>query len=114
MAGNRSFKDYVADRFENELFAAIEDYTSENYNNLDLRLYKVRNIGGVELSEIEVKFLSVNDLPGMKIEFDVVVEAELEVRELDYHYDESENCSQWFMLKCFGDLDRNLDDFSIS
>ena len=114
MAGNRSFKDYVADRFENELFAAIEDYTSENYNNLDLRLYKVRNIGGVELSEIEVKFLAVNDLPGMKIEFYVVVEAELEVRELDYHYDESENCSQWFMLKCFGDLDRNLDDFSIS
>lgn len=114
MAGNRSFKDYVADRFGNELYAAIEGYSSENYNDLNLRLYKVRNIGGVELSDIEVKFVSVNDLPGMKIEFDVVVEAELEVRESDYHYDESENCSQWFMLKCTGDLDKKLDDFAIS
>jgi hypothetical protein len=113
MASNRSFKDYVADRFENELFTAIQSYTTENQDNLDLRLYKVRNIGGIELSDIEVKFVSVNDLPDMKIEFDVAVEAELEARESDYHYDDSETCRQWFMLKCSGDLDRNLDDFTI-
>jgi hypothetical protein len=114
MASNRSFKDYVADRFYNEVFAAIQSYTTDNYDDLDLRLYRVRNIGGIELSDIEVKFVSVNDLPGMKIEFDVVVEAELEVRESDYHYDESENCRQWFMLTCSGDLACNLDDFTIS
>lgn len=62
MESNRSFKDYVADRFENELFAAIQSYTSESYDDLDLRLYKVRNIGGIELSDIEVKFLSVPDM----------------------------------------------------
>ncbi len=98
MAGNRSFKDYVADRFYNELFAAIQSYTAENYQDLDLRLYRVRTIGGIELSDIEVKFVSINDLPDMKIEFDVAVEAELEARESDYHYDESETCKQWFML----------------
>lgn len=114
MAGNRSFKDYVADRFYNELFAAIQSYTADNYDDLDLRLYRVRNIGGIEMSDIEVKFVSVNDLPDMKIDFDVAVEAELEVRESDYHYDESENCRKWFMLKCSGDLDCNLDDFTIS
>jgi transcriptional regulator with XRE-family HTH domain len=114
LAGNRSFKDYVADRFYNEIFAAIQSYTTDNYDDLDLRLYRVRNIGGIELSDIEVKFVSVNDLPDMKIEFDVVVEAELEVRESDYHYDESENCRQWFMLTCSGDLACNLDDFTIS
>lgn len=112
MTENRSFKDYVADRFYNELFAAIQSYTEENYQDIDLRLYKVRNIEGIELSDIEVKFVSVNDLPGMKIEFDVVVEAELNVRESDYHYDESENCNKWFMLRCSGDLDCNLDDFA--
>jgi len=114
LAGNRSFKDYVVDRFENELFAAIQSYIEDNYDDLDLQLYKVRSIGGIELSDIEIKFVSVNDLPGMKIEFDVVVEADLVVRESDYHYDESEYCSQWFMLKCLGDLDSNLDDFTIS
>jgi hypothetical protein len=114
MASNRSFKDYVTDRFENELFTAIQSYTADNYDGLNLRLYKVRNIGGIELSDIEVKFVSVNDLPDMKIEFEVVIEAELEVRESDHHYDDSEICSQWFMLKCSGDLDCNLDDFAIS
>lgn len=114
MGGKRSFTDYVAYRFYNNLFVAIKNYIEENYNALDLRLYRVRNIGGIELSDIEVKFLSVNDLPDVKIEFDVAVEAELEARESDYHYDESETCRQWFMLKCSGDLECNLDDFKIS
>ncbi|SFS08733.1 ImmA/IrrE family metallo-endopeptidase [Anaeromicropila populeti] len=113
MASNRSFKDYVVDRFYNELFVAIQSFTAANYEDLDLRLYRVRNIGSIELSDIEAKFVSVNDLPDMKIEFDVAVEAELEVREADYHYDESEFCKQWFMLKCTGDLDCNLDDLII-
>lgn len=114
MAGNRSFKEYVAERFYNKMFAVIQDFTEENYDRLDLRLYRVQNIGGIELSDIEVKFVSVNDLPDMKIEFDVAVEAEFEVRESNHRYDESENCRQWFMLECSGDLDCNLDDFSIS
>jgi hypothetical protein len=114
LAGNRSFTDYVAERFENELFDAIQSYTADNYVSLDLQLYKIRNIGGIELSEIKVKTVSINDMSDMKIEFDVAVEAELEVRESDYHYDETENCPQWFMLKCSGDLDCNLDDFIIS
>lgn len=114
MGSNRSFTDYVANRFYNELFAAIQNYVTENNDNLDLRLYRVKNIGGIELSDIEVKFVSVSDLPDMKIEFDVAVEAELEVRESDYHYDESEICRQWFMLKCSGDLACNLDDLKIS
>ena len=84
VATNRSFKEYVADRFENELFIAIKNYVTENQGNLDLRLYKVRNISGAELADINVKYVSVNDLPDMKIEFDVVVEAELEVRESDH------------------------------
>lgn len=96
------------------MFATVQSYTGDNYDDLDLRLYRIRNIGGIELSDIEIKYVSVNDLPDMKIEFDVAVEAEFEVRESDYHYDESENCRQWFMVECSGDLDCNLDDLAIS
>ena len=67
-------------RFYNEMFATVQSYISDNYDTLDLRLYRVQNIGGIELSDIEVKFVSVNDLSDMKIEFDVAVEAEFEVR----------------------------------
>lgn len=113
MASNRSFKNYVADRFYNELFAAIKEYIEENTNDLELHLYQVRTIGEIELSDIDVEFVSVNDLPQMKIEFDVAVEAEMEVKEADYHYDDAENCKQWFLLNCSGDLNCSLNDFVI-
>ena len=56
MARQRLFTSYVADRFYNELFAAINDYAETNSDNLNLRLYKVNKIGGIELSGITVKF----------------------------------------------------------
>lgn len=114
MAGNRSFTDYVRSRFYNELYSAIEVYVEENVDSLDLNLRNVRNVGDVSLTDMEIKFISVNDLPDMKIEFDVVVEAEIEVTEGDYHYDDFDQCYQWFLLCCVGDLECSLDDFEIT
>lgn len=113
MAGNRSFTDYVASRFYNEFYSALEIYIGENLDSLDLKLRNIRSVGQVSLSDIEVKSVSVNDLPGMKIEFDVIVDAEIEVAEGDYHYDDFDQCNQWFLLRCSGDLDCGLDDFQI-
>lgn len=90
MASLHSFKEYVAKRFYDELYNAIDSYLDENKDSVDLKLHKVRNIESLELTDIDVKFVSVNDLPEMAIEFDVVVEAEISARELDYHYDETE------------------------
>ena len=114
MARQRSFTSYVADRFYNELFAAINDYAETNSDNLNLRIYQINRIGGIELSDITVKFVFVNDLPGSEIEFEVAIDAEFNVREADYHYDRDEFTSQWFMLKCKGDLSCALDDFQIT
>lgn len=55
----------------------------------------------------------VSDLPDLKIEFDVVVDAEIEITEGDYHYDEYDIDNQWFSVRCTGDLACNLDDFKI-
>lgn len=114
LARQRSFTSYVADRFYNELFAAINDYAEINADNLNLRLYQVNRIGEIELSDITVKFVSVNDLLGSEIEFEAAIEAEFNVWETDYHYDTDEFTSQWFMLKCMGDLACGLDDFQIT
>lgn len=113
MAASRSFTGYVASRFYNELYSAIGGYIEENLDILDLNLRNVRKTGDVSLSDMEVKFVSVNDLPSMKIEFDVIVDAEIEVLEGDYHYDDFDQCNQWFLLRCKGDLDCSLDDFEI-
>ena len=41
----------------------------------------------------------MNDLPGSEIEFEVVIDAEFNVREADYHYDTDEFTSQWFIVE---------------
>ena len=113
MSKIRSFGDYITDNFYDTISSAVEEYAEEHIDDLDLQLNKINNIGEIEIADIIVKFVDVGDLPGTKIEFDIVAEVEIYVREADYHYDESENCSQWFMLKCCGDLNCSLRDFKI-
>ena len=113
MAANRSFTYYVSSRFYNEIYSAIEKYIEENPDNLDLDLKNVKKIGEISLSEVEVKFVSVRDLPELKIEFDVIVDAEIQVAEGDYHYDDYDLFNKWFLLRCSGDLECSLDDFAI-
>lgn len=88
MASNRSFKNYVAVKFEDELFAAIESY-------------------------IEVKFVYVNSLPDTKIEFDVIVEMDIEIRDTNHRNDESEFFRPWFVVSCSGNIACGFEDFTI-
>lgn len=114
MAGNRSFKNYISARFYNDFYSYIEEYIWRNQNSLDLNIQNVHKVGKVTLTDMEVKIASINDLPGMKIEFDVVVDAQIEVSEGDYHYDDYDVCNQWFLLNCRGDLECSLNDFEIT
>jgi len=79
---------------------------------LGLRSRSVQDIDEAELTDIEVKSVSVGDLPDMAIAFDVVVDAEFTVREASRHYDNEDSCHPWFKLKCKGGLDKNLDDYN--
>lgn len=114
MGNNRSFKNFVANRFHDEMYECIQSYITENCKSLDSDLQNVKNIGDAVLSDIEVISVYINDLPEMRIEFNTLVATEVEVRESNYRYDESDNCDLWFMLECAGDLESNLDDFIIS
>lgn len=113
MAGNRSFKSYISDRFYNDFYSYIAKRIEENRDNLDLRIQNVHDVGVITLIDVEVKMASINDLPGMEIEFDVVLDAEIEVSEADYHYDDYDVCNQWLLLNCKGNLEYCLDDFKI-
>ena len=113
MAGNRSFINYISDRFYNNFYSYIEKHIEQNQDNLDLNIQNVHNVGQITLTDMEIKMASINDLPGMEIEFDVVIDAEIEVSEGDYHYDDYDLCNQWFLLNCKGNLENSLDDFQI-
>jgi transcriptional regulator with XRE-family HTH domain len=114
MAQQCSLTSYVADRFYNELFAAVKNFIEENTDDLDLNLRRINRFDGTpELTDISVKYVSVSDLPESEIGFDVAVEAEINAREADYHYDIDEEATQWFMLKCQGNLECGLDDIEV-
>ena len=113
MAGNRSFRDYIADRFYNDMFAAIQKCVEQGSEFSNSLRYREPSKNVIDLSDIDVKFVYVNDLPGTRIEFDVTVEAELEVYQSVYRYECTNSYSRWLVLKCSGDLDCNLDDFEI-
>ena len=112
MRQSRSFKEYVENNLDNQMWRAIEEFLpSVDPSVLDLRLNRVRNVGEIELYDTDLQFVDVSDLPGSAIEFDVVMDATLIIHDEDrYHNDESEAAHQWFMIRCRGDLDRKLSD----
>lgn len=114
MSGNRSFINYITDRFYNEFYSYLKNHIEESQDSLDLKIQNVHDVAGISLIDMEVKFASINDLPGMEIEFDVVLDAEIEISEGDYHYDDYDLCNQWFLLSCSGNLEYGLNDFKIN
>jgi hypothetical protein len=94
LAGSRSFKEYVSQRFDNEIFNSVAFYVEEvgreDFDSLDLRLYRIHRVGEFEVAETKVLHVDAYDLHGSQIGFDIRVEAEIEVHEGDYHYDEVE------------------------
>lgn len=113
MSRDRSFAGHVKSRFYDPIYSAVDDFVEQSWESFDLRISNVHNIGGVAMSDMEIEFVSVGDLPNLKIEFDVVVDAEIEVTEGDYHYDDYDICNQWLTVRCAGDLACSLDDFQI-
>lgn len=113
MAQSCSIKEYITHRFYDELFDAVSGYLEQNHRDLDVSSRKVRQIDNAELSNIEIKNVFVDNLPGMKIAFYVLLEAEFEISETDRDTDRYDEKIQWFKISCAGDLSRNLDDFSI-
>ena len=112
MGRDRSFKNYVDHRFYNELFNAVRDYLNRNAGRITTKSQQVRKVDQAWLSDIRVKHVFVEDQPGARIAFDVLVEADYEVSERDRRMDRYSEEADWFKVSCTGDLSRNLDDFT--
>lgn len=115
MARSRSFKEYVANRYDNEIFNSIATYLVKNKDRLTVNLYNVEYIDWIELQDATVKHVPINDLPGSEIEFDILVEAYFTVRQNSNRYGErEEDATLWFKFSCRGDLEKNLDDVVVA
>lgn len=111
---DRSFKEYIGRRFYDQFFNAIKSYVIQNRNNIELSFRTVSSADYAELSDFEIKSVGIDDRDGMGIAFDVLVEAEVYVKEHHRHRDiDEDTCFPWFILSCTADLSRNLDDLRI-
>lgn len=113
MATGRSFAEYVKSKCYSGLYKAAEDYVEREWESLPIYTKKVHKIGEIDLVDATIQRVYVEDLPGMRVKFDVGLELELEVKEHDYHYDESDQCFPWIRITCEGDLECGLDDWEI-
>lgn len=62
---------------------------------MDLNLYRVHQIGEIELSDVKVEYVWIHDLPDMKIQFDVALSIDSLIHEGDYHYDDYDEKKLW-------------------
>lgn len=115
MPKERSFKEYVA--FNNEIYNTtykeLKRYIYINRESLTLNSAVVHSISYVELSDIYTIDIIVSDQPGTRIAFDVIVDADIEVKGYGRRDWETDSCSAWFLISCSGDLSVGLDDFKI-
>lgn len=114
MSKGRSFTEYVSSKFYNDLFEAVSSYVEENFASLDLHSYSVKHIDSAVLSEIMIRRAYVDDREDLRIAFEVALDSEIEVYEVDRHNDNFDTCNRWFLVKCEADLARKLDDFCIT
>lgn len=114
MAAVRSFTEYVKNKCYNELYEAAEKYVASNWQSMNLYTKRVHIIGSVEMTDATVQRVYVETLSDMRIKFDVCLELELELKERNYHYDETDQCNPWIRIGCEGDLSCALDDWKIN
>lgn len=113
MADSHSFTEYVGKMFDNQFWAAAENFLQENKDALNINYYKIHRPGDFEIQSVQVEHVWIEDLPEMKIQFDVALSVDFEVHEDNYHYDEMEEKTVWLMVRCRGDLAHDLADFEI-
>lgn len=114
MAFGHSFTKLLNDKFLDKLCDVSSAYIEEHRDELDLKLRKVQSVGEIEIIDTRIEKVYVNDLPGTKVAFDVILEVDLEIKEADYHYDESDTCNLWIRVPCEGDLLKNINDWEIN
>ena len=113
MATGRSFAEFVKDKCHNGLYQTADDYVNENWESMDLYTRNVHRIGHVEMIDATIERVYVRDLPEKRVALEVGMQLEIDVKEGDYHYDESDQCYPWIRIYCEGNLSCGLDDWEI-
>lgn len=114
MATVHSFKEYVTKTFDDQFWQMAEVYIRDHFEELDIKLRRIHKAGELEITDVAVEHVWAYDLQGMEIGLDVALSVNIIIAEADYHYDDYDDKTIWLMVKCRGNIDRRLEDFSVS
>lgn len=109
----QSFREFLKNKHYNLICNAIIEYISEHKHNLNILLRNISNIDKIITDDFDIKFVTSTNNSGLEIDFEVVVEAELEVYDYSKKHEMVENTSQWFTCHCKGSLEDKLTDIQI-
>ncbi|MEB6113921.1 ImmA/IrrE family metallo-endopeptidase [Kurthia gibsonii] len=108
-----SFRDVIEDRFYNEIFNELSIFVQSNPDKLESKSNYVESPDEAELSDFEIKWVSITSSGGNEIQFDVILSAEIEIAETIKRNRETDGLQQWFRISCGAILEDGLQDFGV-
>lgn len=108
-----SFRDVIQDLFYNEIFEELSSHVEENPSEIDCISYDVECPDEASLDFFEVKRVNIKKAPDDRLDFDVIVSADLVIGETVKRNRETDGVEQWFRISCSAVLDDGISDFTV-
>ena len=108
MQVDKSFEKYIEKTYYNEIFNKVKGYVFYNKDHLDVATSTVPDPKKVELEDFSIVSAIFSDAPGYQIQFDLVIEAEINVEGKGRYDWEDDSVGLWFLLPCTGILKDGL------
>lgn len=101
-----SFKKYIKKFFYNQLYEISSRFIVANRKDLGF------NSVWIEVDDIEVKSIYINDTSLKGIDFDIIVNCDISMKEWSESYD-GELANRWLRIRCCGELDAGIKHLKI-
>lgn len=113
MRVDNSFEKYVETTYYNEIFNRVKSYIYYNKDNMDLATSTVPDPSKATLEDFKVKSVLFSDAPGYQIQFDLVIEAEVNIEGRGRYDWESDGAYPWLLVSCTGLLKNGLQNVQV-
>ena len=116
MGKRRSFKEFIAENFEDQIYQSVERYYNANETRINITSNRFYSITDTYLDNVSIRYVNAEDCDtnGMKIRFYPIVVATIVIEGKTRYDVDTDSHELWLRLHCSGDLSIGLRDFRVS